>query len=70
MHNQPSGKLSDEENEKLAKLLKGAKCMSILSLIFFPILYFVFPIQALIFCYSSHEKKLERVKNGKFYGMI
>jgi len=53
MHNQKSGALSDEETQKLAKMEKGVKILSILSLIFFPILYAVFPIQALIFINSS-----------------
>ena len=68
MHKQKSGVLSDEETQKLAKMEKGVKILSILSLIFFPILYFVFPIQALIFVNSSQEKKIERVKNGKIFG--
>ena len=63
----PHGVLPPHDEQLLIKLKSRLTCFSILSIIFFPMAYVIFPIFSLVITCESHEKRMRRIRSKRLF---
>jgi hypothetical protein len=63
----PHGVLPPHDEQQLIRLKSRLTCFSIVSIIFLPLAYIIFPILSLVITCESHQKRMKRIRSKRIF---